>query len=79
MSEANNSVDRLVRPLNEKQKKALEQLSPEWAVAPLRVHISTLMSLQNRGLAECKMVKAWQICLQLGYKSGAYHWRRKAA
>jgi hypothetical protein len=67
-----------IKPLNEKQKKALAMFSTEWAVAPLEVHISTLMSLRDRGLIEGKMTMSWRVCLMLGYKSGAYHWRQKA-
>lgn len=76
--EEKRPVDSIVKPLNEKQKNAMSLFSSEWLVAPLGVHISTLMSLRDRGLIEGKMVMAWQICIQLGYKSGAYHWRLKS-
>jgi hypothetical protein len=68
-------------PLNVRQQTLLDQMSDEWAGAPRGAKSATLLSLQNRGLVECRITPGSMSYLPMfatPYTGSGYQWRRMA-
>lgn len=64
--------------LNARQQSALDAFGSDWKRAPLRTASATLLSLQRRGLIECRITPGAMPHLDgnASYNGYAFQWRK---